>query len=49
MASQLSNSCKGKPGGLRKEQQQEQHHSKLLKLKAHQNATLQAGGEHPAF
>jgi len=46
--SQLRNSFKEKPGGLRKEQQQEQQHSKLRKLNAHQNAPQQAGGEHPA-
>jgi len=41
--SQLRNLFKEKPGGLRKEQQQEQPHSKLQKLNAHQNALLQAG------
>ena len=36
------------PGGLRKEQQQEQQPSKLQKLNARQDAPPQAGGEHPA-
>jgi len=38
---------KEKPAGLRKEQLEEQQHSKLQKLNAHQNAPLQAGCEHP--
>jgi len=45
----VRNSFKEKPGGLRKEQRQEQEHSKLRKLNAHQNVPQQAGGEHPAF
>jgi len=47
--SQVRNSFKEQPGDLKKEQQQEQEPSKLRKLKAHQNAPLQAGGEHPAL
>jgi len=47
--SQPTNLFKEKPGGLRKEQQQEQQHSKLRKLNAHQNAPQQAGGEQQAF
>jgi len=49
MTSLLRNSFREKPGGLRKEEQQEQQPNKLRKLNAHQKAPLQAGGEHPAF
>jgi len=46
---QLRNSFKEMPGGLRREQQQAQLPSKLGKLIAHQNTPRQAGGEHLAF
>jgi len=49
MTSLLRNSYKEMLGGLRKEQQYDQQSSKLLKLNTHQNAQLQAGGQHPVF